>query len=108
MSENSDRETQPTLAFQRILQRAVMHVQSSGGNEVTGANALVSIFSEQQSQAVYLLQKQNVTRLDVVNAITHGGANDVIELQAKITVAICATTNTRIISPPQHRKRIMP
>ncbi len=82
LSEDSERETQPTLAFQRILQRAVMHVQSSGGNEVTGANVLVSIFSEQQSQAVYLLQKQDVARLDVVNAISHSGIEDVIELQA--------------------------
>jgi ATP-dependent Clp protease ATP-binding subunit ClpA len=80
LAEDSERETQPTLAFQRILQRAVMHVQSSGGTEVTGANVLVSIFSEQQSQAVYLLQKQDVTRLDVVNAISHGQADDVIEL----------------------------
>ncbi|NQZ54592.1 MAG: ATP-dependent Clp protease ATP-binding subunit ClpA [Piscirickettsiaceae bacterium] len=82
LSEDSERETQPTLAFQRILQRAVMHVQSSGGSEVTGADVLVSIFSEQKSQAVYLLQKQDVTRLDVVNAISHGGADNVIELQA--------------------------
>jgi len=83
LSEDSDRETQPTLAFQRVLQRAVMHVQSSGGNEVTGANVLVSIFSEQQSQAVYLLQKQDVSRLDVVNAISHGDIDDVIELSAE-------------------------
>ncbi|BDZ74966.1 hypothetical protein GCM10025856_26850 [Methylophaga marina] len=76
LAEDSERETQPTLAFQRILQRAVMHVQSSGGTEVTGANVLVSIFSEQQSQAVYLLQKQDVTRLDVVNAISHGEVED--------------------------------
>lgn len=76
LAEDSERETQPTLAFQRILQRAVMHVQSSGGSEVTGANVLVSIFSEQQSQAVYLLQKQDVTRLDVVNAISHGDVED--------------------------------
>lgn len=82
LPEDSERETQPTLAFQRILQRAVMHVQSSGGNEVTGANVLVSIFSEQQSQAVYLLQKQDVTRLDVVNAISHSDADEVIEIKA--------------------------
>jgi ATP-dependent Clp protease ATP-binding subunit ClpA len=82
LSEDSERETQPTLAFQRILQRAVMHVQSSGGSEVSGADVLVSIFSEQKSQAVYLLQKQDVTRLDVVNAISHGSADNVIELQA--------------------------
>ncbi len=79
LAEDAERETQPTLAFQRILQRAVMHVQSSGGTEVTGANVLVSIFSEQQSQAVFLLQKQDVTRLDVVNAISHGSTQSVVD-----------------------------
>ena len=69
---NGTRETQPTLGFQRVLQRAVFHVQSSGKKEVTGANVLVAIFSEQESQAVYFLNKQNVTRLDVVNFISHG------------------------------------
>jgi len=67
-----DRETQPTLGFQRVLQRAVFHVQSSGKQEVTGANVLVAIFSEQESQAVYFLKKQDVNRLDVVNYISHG------------------------------------
>jgi len=66
------RETQPTLGFQRVLQRAVFQVQSSGKKEVTGANVLVAIFSEQESQAVYFLNKQNVSRLDVVNYISHG------------------------------------
>ncbi|HIP52523.1 MAG TPA: ATP-dependent Clp protease ATP-binding subunit ClpA, partial [Chromatiales bacterium] len=66
------RETQPTLGFQRVLQRAVFHVQSSGNKEVTGANVLVAIFSEQESQAVYFLQRQNIARLDVVNYISHG------------------------------------
>ncbi len=66
------RETQPTLGFQRVLQRAVFHVQSSGKKEVTGANVLVAIYSEQESQAVYFLNKQNVSRLDVVNYIAHG------------------------------------
>lgn len=66
------RETQPTLGFQRVLQRAVFHVQSSGKREVTGANVLVAIFSEQESQAVYFLQQQNIARIDVVNFITHG------------------------------------
>jgi ATP-dependent Clp protease ATP-binding subunit ClpA len=66
------RETQPTLGFQRVLQRAVFHVQSSGKKEVTGANVLVAIFSEQESQAVYFLKQQSVARLDVVNYITHG------------------------------------
>jgi len=66
------RETQPTLGFQRVLQRAVFHVQSSGKKEVTGANVLVAIYSEQESQAVYLLMQQDVSRLDVVNYISHG------------------------------------
>jgi ATP-dependent Clp protease ATP-binding subunit ClpA len=68
----SDRETEPTLGFQRVLQRAVFHVQSSGKTEVTGANVLVALFSEQESQAVFLLKKQNIARIDVVNFITHG------------------------------------
>ena len=68
----SDRETQPTLGFQRVLQRAVFQVQSSEKGEATGANVLAAIFSEQESQAVYLLGKQNVSRLDVVNYIAHG------------------------------------
>ena len=68
----STRETQPTLGFQRVLQRAVFHVQSSGKREVTGANVLVAIFSEQESQAVYFLKQQDVARIDVVNFITHG------------------------------------
>jgi len=80
LSEDAARETQPTLAFQRVLQRAVMHVQSSGGKEVTGANILVSIFSEQQSQAVFLLLKQDVTRLDVVNVISHSQADEEVGL----------------------------
>lgn len=66
------RETQPTLGFQRVLQRAVFHVQSSGKREVTGANVLVAIFSEQESQAVYFLRQQDIARIDVVNFITHG------------------------------------
>lgn len=69
---DATRETQPTLGFQRVLQRAVFHVQSSGKKEVTGANVLVAIFSEQESQAVYFLKQQSVARLDVVNYITHG------------------------------------
>lgn len=70
--DNMERETQPTLGFQRVLQRAVFHVQSSGKNEVTGANVLVAIFSEQESQAVYFLKQQDVARVDVVNFISHG------------------------------------
>jgi len=66
------RETQPTLGFQRVLQRAVFHVQSAGKDEVSGSNVLAAIFSEQESQAVYFLKKENITRLDVVNYISHG------------------------------------
>ncbi len=71
--ENDEtRETQPTLSFQRVLQRAVFHVQSSGRSEVSGANVLVAIFSEQESQAAFLLKKHDVSRLDIVNFISHG------------------------------------
>lgn len=75
LQENDHRETQPTLGFQRVLQRAVFHVQSSGKKEVTGANVLVAIFGEQESHAVYLLNKYDLTRLDVVNYISHGISN---------------------------------
>src|SRR6478609_3239531 len=70
----ADREvdTQPTLGFQRVIQRAILHVQSSGKKEVTGANVLVAIFGEKDSHAVYFLHQKGVTRLDVVNYISHG------------------------------------
>ena len=69
---NDDRDTQPTLGFQRVLQRAVFHVQSSGKQEVSAANVLVAIFSEQESQAVFFLKKQDIDRLEVVNYLSHG------------------------------------
>jgi ATP-dependent Clp protease ATP-binding subunit ClpA len=72
LGEKDERETQPTLGFQRVLQRAVFHVQSSGKKEVTGANVLVAIFGERESQAVYFLNRQSITRLDVVNFMSHG------------------------------------
>jgi ATP-dependent Clp protease ATP-binding subunit ClpA len=72
LDEDDERETQPTLGFQRVLQRAVFHVQSSGRKEVTGANVLVAIFGERESHAVYFLTRQNIARLDVVNYISHG------------------------------------
>ncbi len=72
LAQDDDREVQPTLGFQRVLQRAVFHVQSSGKKEVTVANVLVAIFSEKQSHAAYLLGMQDVARLDVVNYISHG------------------------------------
>jgi ATP-dependent Clp protease ATP-binding subunit ClpA len=83
LPHDDDTDVQPTLGFQRVLQRAVFHVQSSGKKEVTSSNVLVAIFSEKQSQAVYFLSLQDVTRLDVINYISHGmpqlpgdGAND--------------------------------
>lgn len=72
LAEDDGRDTQPTLGFQRVLQRAVYHVQSSGKKEVTGANVLVAIFGEKDSHAVYFLTQQDVTRLDVVNYLSHG------------------------------------
>jgi len=74
LSGDDARDTQPTLGFQRVLQRAVYHVQSSGKKEVTGANVLVAIFGEKDSHAVYFLNQQEITRLDVVNYISHGVA----------------------------------
>lgn len=71
-SDDNERETQPTLGFQRVLQRAVFHVQSAGKTEVSGANVLAAIFSEQDSQAVYFLRRENISRLDVINYIAHG------------------------------------
>ncbi|MCC5860756.1 MAG: ATP-dependent Clp protease ATP-binding subunit ClpA [Gammaproteobacteria bacterium] len=71
-----DTDVQPTLGFQRVLQRAVFHVQSSGKKEVTAANVLVAIFGEKQSQATYLLALQDVSRLDVVNYLSHGIGKD--------------------------------
>ncbi len=74
LPEGDSRDTQPTLGFQRVLQRAVYHVQSSGRKEVTGANVLVAIFGEKDSHAVYFLGQQGVSRLDVVNYLSHGVA----------------------------------
>jgi len=72
LADDDGRDTQPTLGFQRVLQRAVYHVQSSGKKEVTGANVLVAIFGEKDSHAVYYLNQQDVTRLDIVNYLSHG------------------------------------
>jgi ATP-dependent Clp protease ATP-binding subunit ClpA len=76
LPEGEEREVQPTLGFQRVLQRAVFHVQSSGRKEVGVLNVLVAIFSEKQSHAVFLLGRQNITRLDVVHYISHGLKRD--------------------------------
>lgn len=72
IDEDDDRETQPTLGFQRVLQRAVFHVQSSGKKEVSGANVLIAIFGERESHAAYFLSQQNIARLDAVNFLSHG------------------------------------
>ncbi len=76
IEEKSDREIQPTLGFQRVLQRAVFHVQSSGKKEVKGSNVLVAIFSEKESHSVYLLEQQGLSRLDAVSYLSHGKPND--------------------------------
>src|SRR6266540_7064635 len=72
IAQDREIDTQPTLGFQRVIQRAILHVQSSGKKEVTGANVLVAIFGEKDSHAVYFLQQQGIARLDVVNYISHG------------------------------------
>jgi ATP-dependent Clp protease ATP-binding subunit ClpA len=89
---NDEIDTQPTLGFQRVIQRAILHVQSSGKREVTGANVLVAIFGEKDSHAVYFLQRQNISRLDVVNFISHhivkppqsGNKEEPVETEAEV------------------------
>jgi len=76
VSESDEAEAAPTTAFQRVIQRAAIHVESSGRSEVTGANVLVAIFAERESHAAYFLQEQNMTRYDAVNFISHGVAKD--------------------------------
>ncbi len=87
LPDDDDRDTQPTLGFQRVLQRAVFHVQSSGKKEVevTGANVLVAIFGEQESHAVYLLGQHDVARLDVVNFIAHGISKVPLDSESELT-----------------------
>ena len=87
LPDEDDRDTQPTLGFQRVLQRAVFHVQSSGKKEVevTGANVLVAIFGEQESHAVYLLGQHDVARLDVVNFIAHGISKVPLDSDSELT-----------------------
>ncbi len=82
ISEEDAQEIQPTLGFQRVLQRAVFHVQSSGKKEVNGANLLVAIFSEKESHSVYLLQQEGITRLDIVSFISHGMNDEELEEEA--------------------------
>ena len=75
-------DAKPTAGFQRVIQRAVIHVQSSGREDVTGANVLVAIFSERESHAAYFLQEQEMTRYDAVNFIAHGIAKKAGRLRA--------------------------
>ena len=90
-----DVDTQPTLGFQRVIQRAMLHVQSSGKKEVTGANVLVAIFGEKDSHAVFFLGQQGVTRLDVVNFISHG-----VSKLAETAKPEGADTEAEVDSPP--------
>ncbi len=87
LSEEGRRETQPTLGFQRVLQRAVFHAQASDKKEVDGANLLVALFSEQDSHAVYLLNKQDIQRLDIVNYLSHGLSKDDSASEEKVEIA---------------------
>jgi len=86
VSGSDDVDTQPTLGFQRVIQRAMLHVQSSGKKEVTGANVLVAIFGEKDSHAVYFLHQQGIARLDVVNFIAHG-ISKVTEIENKESIS---------------------
>jgi len=85
VSGKEEVDTQPTLGFQRVIQRAMLHVQSSGKKEVTGANVLVAIFGEKDSHAVYFLHEQGIARLDVVNFIAHGIAKTTENTQKEST-----------------------
>ncbi len=76
IKDEDNREVQPTLSFQRVLQRAIYHVQSAGKKQVTTLNVLVAMFSEKDTHAVFLLNEQGVTRLDIVNFISHGIAKN--------------------------------
>ena len=76
ISNDSEIDIQPTLGFQRVIQRAVFHVQSSGKDEVRGSNVLVAIFSEKESQSVFLLEQAGLTRLDAVSYLSHGRSED--------------------------------
>ena len=92
IAKNDDREIQPTLGFQRVLQRAVFHVQSSGKKEVKGSNIIVAIFSEKESHSVFLLEQQGLTRLDAVSYLSHGKQNDDFSEDAKFEGESEATT----------------
>ena len=96
-------DPKPTAGFQRVLQRAAIHVQSAGREEVTGANVLVSMFAERESHAIYFLQEQNMSRLDAVNYISHGIAK-VTEISETRTVR-GAEEEDRLDEDAQDRER---
>jgi ATP-dependent Clp protease ATP-binding subunit ClpA len=91
---DDDEDAKPTAGFQRVIQRAVIHVQSSGREEVTGANVLVAIFSERESHAAYFLQEQDMTRYDAVNFIAHGIAKKAGASEAKSVKGASAGSNS--------------
>ena len=97
--EDNVGEVQPTLGFQRVLQRAVFHVQSSGKKEVTGANVLVAIYGEQESQAIYLLHQQDVNRLDIVNYVSHGISKISDEDDGPMEADVSTDESTESVSP---------
>ncbi len=104
LEDDDNRDTQPTIGFQRVLQRALYHVQSAGKDEVLGANVLVAIFSEKDSYANYLLNRYDVTRLDVVNYISHGISR--LEGRCGARTATSRWSNRRK-RPPRRRTRAL-
>ena len=96
---SEDVDTQPTLGFQRVIQRAILHVQSSGKKEVTGANVLVAVFGEKDSHAVYFLSQQGVTRLDIVNFISHGITKTPQGEPARLEESVETTTEAPATTP---------
>jgi hypothetical protein len=96
-------EAKPTAGFQRVIQRAVIHVQSSGRDEVTGANVLVAIFAERESHAAYFLQEQDMTRYDAVNYISHGIAKR--PASAKARTVRGAQTRKLVKAKPASEKK---
>ena len=102
-------DAKPTAGFQRVIQRAAIHVQSSGRQEVTGANVLVALFSERESHAVFFLQEQNMTRLDAVNYIAHGIAKKPgMSEERRVRGAEEQATARRRARPPRRSRPIAP
>ncbi|HEY1096255.1 MAG TPA: Clp protease N-terminal domain-containing protein, partial [Alphaproteobacteria bacterium] len=94
-------EAKPTSSFQRVIQRAAIHVQSSGRTEVTGANILIALFSERESHAVYFLQEQDMTRFDAVNFISHGIAKNPVYREEKPVAGAAPTAKANRDEPEE-------